>query len=74
MCGSDDTKPRKTPTWLAFDVSRPLIHVSGDMDTLDSQEGTKADPVTGEHTLYGLLTTEPNADVARATPRRCPSF
>ena len=34
--------------------------------------GTKADPVTGEHRLFGFLTTEPNAEVRPIHPKAMP--
>jgi len=34
--------------------------------------GTKADPVTGDHLLYGFLTTEPNAEVRPIHPKAMP--
>jgi putative SOS response-associated peptidase YedK len=63
FCEYADTQPKKTPTWFAFDESRPLAVFAGIWTTWYGTRGRKADPVDGEHQLFGFLTTEPN-DVA----------
>src|SRR6201989_2473234 len=60
FCEYADTKPRKTPTWFAFDETRPLAVFAGIWTTWHGKRGTKANPVGGEHQLFGFLTTEPN--------------
>ena len=64
FCEYADTKPRKTPTWFAGDESRPLLAFAGIWTTWRGTRGTKANPVEGEHELFGFLTTEANAVVA----------
>jgi len=63
FCEYEDTKPRKTPTWFALDKTRPLFAFAGIWTVWTGTRGTKAEPVTGDHLLFGFLTTEPNAEV-----------
>jgi putative SOS response-associated peptidase YedK len=72
FCEYEDTKPRKTPTWFALDESRPLFAFAGIWTPWTGTRGTKADPVTGEHLLFGVLTTEPNAEVRLIHPKAMP--
>ncbi len=63
---------RKRPTWFALDESRPLIAFAGIWTPWTGVRGTKANPVEGEHRLFGFLTTEANDIVRRIhVPRRC---
>ena len=64
FCEYADTKPKKTPTWIAFNTERPLAVFAGIWTTWIGSRGTKANPVEGEHQLFGFLTTEPNDVVA----------
>jgi putative SOS response-associated peptidase YedK len=54
FCEYANTKPRKTPTWFAFDESQPLAMFAGIWTTWRGTRGTKANPVAGEHTLFGF--------------------
>jgi putative SOS response-associated peptidase YedK len=72
FCEYEDTKPRKTPTWFALDESRPLFFFAGIWTPWFGTRGTKAAPVTGDHKLFGFLTTEPNAEVAPIHPKAMP--
>ena len=72
FCEWQDTKPRKTPLWFALDESRPLFAFAGIWTKWSGVRGTKANPVEGEHTLYGFLTCEPNAIVAPIHPKAMP--
>lgn len=63
FCEWADTKPRKTPTWFALDDSRPLFASAGIWTAWRGVRGTKANPVEGDHRLYGFLTTSPNGIV-----------
>ena len=72
FCEYADTKPRKTPTWFAGDDSRPLLAFAGIWTTWRGTRGTKANPVEGEHHLFGFLTTEANAVVATMHPKAMP--
>ena len=72
FCEWADTKP-KTPTWFALDDSRPLFAFAGGIWTAwRGVRGTKANPVEGEHRLYGFLTTSPNSVVGRVHPKAMP--
>jgi putative SOS response-associated peptidase YedK len=68
----EDTKPKKTPVWFACDVSRPLFVFAGIWTTWHGTRGTKADPVVGEHNLYGFLTTDANRVVGAIHPKAMP--
>jgi putative SOS response-associated peptidase YedK len=72
FCEWEDTKPRKTPTWFALAEDRPLFCFAGIWTSWTGTRGTKADPVTGEHRLFGFLTTEPNAEVRPIHPKAMP--
>jgi putative SOS response-associated peptidase YedK len=72
FCEWEDTKPRKTPIWFALAEDRPLFCFAGIWTTWTGTRGTKADPVTGEHRLFGFLTTEPNAEVRSIHPKAMP--
>jgi putative SOS response-associated peptidase YedK len=67
-----DTKPKKTPVWFAMDETRPLFCFAGLWTPWRGTRGTKAAPVTGEHRLFGFLTTEANAVVAPIHPKAMP--
>ena len=72
FCEWEDTKPRKTPVWFALDDDRPPFAFAGIWTTWRGQRGTKAEPVEGEHRLFGFLTTRPNAIVAPIHPQAMP--
>ena len=72
FCEYADTKPKKTPTWFAFDDSRPLAVFAGIWTTWNGKRGTKANPVEGEHKLFGFLTTEANDVVGAIHPKAMP--
>jgi putative SOS response-associated peptidase YedK len=72
FCEYADTKPRKTPTWFALDDSRPLAAFAGVWTPWHGTRGTKANPVVGEHQLFGFLTTEANAEVGAIHPKAMP--
>ncbi len=71
FCEYADTKPKKTPTWFALDDSRPLFAFAGIWTPWRGMRGTKANPIEGEHLLYGFLTTTRTASSARCTRRPC---
>ena len=72
FCEYADTKPRKTPTWFAFDETRPLACFAGIWTTWKGMRGPKSRPETGDHQLFGFLTTDANAEVAAIHPRAMP--
>ena len=72
FCEYADTKPRKTPTWFALDDDRPLAFFAGIWTTWHGRRGTKANPVEGEHQLFGFLTTNANAEVGAVHPKAMP--
>jgi putative SOS response-associated peptidase YedK len=72
FCEWQDTKPKKTPVWFALDESRPLFCFAGLWTPWHGVRGTKANPVEGEHRLYGFLTTEANHVVGAIHPKAMP--
>ncbi|SDR04222.1 Putative SOS response-associated peptidase YedK [Rhizobiales bacterium GAS113] len=72
FCEYADTKPRKTPTWFSLSEERPLAFFAGLWTVWHGKRGTKANPIEGEHQLYGILTTEPNVEVAAIHPKAMP--
>ena len=72
FCEYAPTKPRKTPTWFALDDARPLFAFAGIWTDWTGTRGTKAEPVEGEHRLYGFLTTEANGVVGPVHPKAMP--
>jgi putative SOS response-associated peptidase YedK len=72
FCEYADTKPRKTPTWFALDRERPLAFFAGIWTTWHGRRGTKANPVEGDHQLFGFLTTNANVEVAAIHPEAMP--
>jgi len=72
FCEYADTKPKKTPTWFAFDESRPLAVFAGIWTAWSGIRGTKANPVEGDHQLFGFLTTEANDIVGAIHPKAMP--
>lgn len=72
FCEYADTRPRKTPTWFALDESRPLAFFAGIWTAWTGRRGTKTNPIEGEHHLFGILTTEPNAEVGAIHPKAMP--
>jgi putative SOS response-associated peptidase YedK len=72
FCEYADTKPRKMPTWFAFDESRPLAVFAGIWTTWHGKRGTKSNPIEGEHQLFGFLTTDANAEVGAVHPKAMP--
>jgi putative SOS response-associated peptidase YedK len=69
FCEYQDTKPQKTPTWFAFDESRPLAFFAGISTKWHGKRGPKSNPVEGVHRLFGILTTDAN-DVVGAIHRK----
>jgi putative SOS response-associated peptidase YedK len=72
FCEHADTKPGKPPTWFAYDDTRPLAVFAGIWTPWSGTRGTKANPVTGEHQLFGFLTTEANDVVGAVNPKAMP--
>jgi len=72
FCEWADTSPRKTPVWFAVDESRPLFAFAGIWTRWTGTRGTKAAPVTGEHRVFGFLTTAANPPVGAVHPKAMP--
>jgi putative SOS response-associated peptidase YedK len=72
FCEYADTRPKKTPTWFALDETRPLAFFAGVWTLWTGTRGTKSNPVEGEHTLFGFLTTDANAVVGPIHPKAMP--
>ena len=63
----------KRPTvWFAFDETRPLAFFAGIWTRWTSVRKLKEGAVTAD--LYGLLTTEPNAEVRAVHPKAMPAI
>jgi len=63
---------KKDVVWFALDQDRPLAAFAGIWTPFSGTRGTKANPVTGNHMVYGFLTTEPNAVVAPVHAKAMP--
>ena len=74
FCEWADTKPKKTPTWFALDAGRPLFAFAGIWTPWRGVRGTKANPIDGEHELYGFLTTQANGVVGPVHPKAMPAL
>jgi putative SOS response-associated peptidase YedK len=72
FCEYADTKPKKTPMWFAIDETRPLVAFAGIWTEWTGTRGPKANPIEGQHLLYGFLTTEPNDVVGPIHPKAMP--
>jgi putative SOS response-associated peptidase YedK len=72
FCEYLDTKPRKTPIWLALSEDRPLFAFAGLWTPWRGVRSPKSAPVDGQHELFGFLTTEANAIVAPVHPKAMP--
>ena len=60
---ADPATGRKSWVWFALGEDMPPFAFAGIWCNWVGVRGTKKAPVDGEHTLYGFLTTEPNAVV-----------
>lgn len=70
-----DTKPRKTPVWLALDESRPLFAFAGIWRAWTGVRGTKAenpDSAEAEHLVFAFLTCPANGVVGPVHPKAMP--
>ena len=72
FCEWADTKPKKTPTWFALAENRTLFAFAGIWTTWHGLRGTKANPVEGDHRLFGFLTTSANGVVGPVHPKAMP--
>jgi putative SOS response-associated peptidase YedK len=72
---SDDPDPatgRKRWAWFALADDRPLFAFAGLWTPWSGVRGTKANPVEGDHQLYGFLTTDPNRVVGAVHTKAMP--
>lgn len=63
---TDEPNPatkKKDWVWFALSPERPVFFFAGIWGKWTGARGTKANTETGEHELFGFLTTEPNGDV-----------
>jgi putative SOS response-associated peptidase YedK len=72
FCEYENTKPKKTPTWFAFDESRPLAFFAGMSTKWHGRRGPKSNPVEGMHRLFGFLTTKANDEIGAIHPQAMP--
>jgi putative SOS response-associated peptidase YedK len=63
---------KKDVVWFALSPERPLFAFAGIWTDWTGTRGTKANPVEGDHRLYGFLTTEPNGIVAPVHAKAMP--
>jgi putative SOS response-associated peptidase YedK len=63
---------KKDVVWFALSPERPLFAFAGIWTDWIGTRGTKANPVGGDHRLYGFLATEPNAVVAPVHAKAMP--
>lgn len=63
---------KKDVVWFALDRDRPLAAFAGIWTPWTGTRGTKKDPIEGNHTVYGFLTTEPNAVVSPVHAKAMP--
>lgn len=68
----DPATGKKIWTWFALAEDRPLFCFAGIWCSWHGVRGTKANPLDGEHQLYGFLTTEPNAVVRAVHEKAMP--
>lgn len=74
---TDDGAPhpmagKKDVVWFALDRDRPLAVFAGIWTPFTGTRGTKARPVTGNHVVYGFLTTEANGVVSPVHAKAMP--
>lgn len=74
---NDDGTPhpmagKKDVVWFALNQDRPLCAFAGIWTPWTGTRGTKANPVEGDHLIYGFLTVEPNAVVAPVHAKAMP--
>jgi putative SOS response-associated peptidase YedK len=72
FCEYAGTTPPKMPKWFAIDETRPLVAFAAIWTEWNGVRGTKANPVEGNHLLYGFLTTVSNGVVAPIDPKAMP--
>ncbi len=72
FCEYENTRPKKKPTWFAFDESRPLAFFAGISTKWRGRRGPKSNPVEGMHRLFGFLTTKANDVVGAIHPQAMP--
>lgn len=63
---------KKDVVWFALNEERPLAAFAGIWTPWTGTRGTKANPIEGDHQVYGFLTTEPNAIVAPVHAKAMP--
>lgn len=68
----DPVTRRKDIVWFALSEERPLAFFAGLRTRWHGTRGTRAEPVEGEHELFGFLTCAPNAVVAPIHPKAMP--
>jgi putative SOS response-associated peptidase YedK len=68
----DPATGKKVWTWFALGEDRPLFAFAGIWCQWRGLRGTKANPVEGLHSLFGFLTTDPNAEVRAVHEKAMP--
>jgi SOS response associated peptidase (SRAP) len=60
---------KKDVVWFALNDDRPLAAFAGIWTEFKGDRGTKSKPIPGPHSVYGFLTTAPNAIVEPIHPK-----
>lgn len=68
----DPVTRRRDVVWFALSEERPLAFFAGLWTRWKGTRGTRANPIEGEHELFGFLTCEPNGLVKPIHPRAMP--
>ncbi|MEA2822991.1 MAG: hypothetical protein QOJ86_4995 [Bradyrhizobium sp.] len=63
---------KKDVVWFALREERPLFAFAGIWTVFRGDRGTKSKPVPGPHSVFGFLTTAPNAVVEPIHPKAMP--
>jgi len=66
----DTIDGKKVPVWFAADESRPLMCFAGIWTNWTSVRKVKEGEVTAD--VFGFLTTQPNAEIAKVHPKAMP--
>ena len=66
----DTIDGKKVPVWFAIDESRPLLCFAGLWTSWTSVRKAKEGEITADS--FGMLTTQPNAEVGRVHPKAMP--
>lgn len=72
FCEWEDTKPRKTQRWFELTGEAPLAAFAGIWTDWTGTRGSLRNPRPGRHSLFAILTCEPNETVRPIHPQAMP--